>query len=217
MQQVRRNNTYGAGDLSALTCCRSMTTPGPSFRTRSGLHIGCATLRGLRGQDLGDRRARVQQAGASVSARSRARAGRSPNGPTNAAASAAPSPCSRSRCPPRMGYDKVNDHQQRRRRVHRFTPDMSLRDASEGLRRAHRAADEVHPHRAGPQRSARTDDMKRVDHAGSVLEIHQGEGPRRLPRQTAVGPAQEARPREQSICPSGSSCARWRRRSRSTR
>ena len=40
-----------------------------------------------------------------------------------------------------------------------------------------------------------------------VLEVHRGQGPPRLPRQAAVGPAQEARPRERSACPNGRSCA----------
>ena len=40
--------------------------------------------------------------------------------------------------------------------------------------------------------------MKRIDHVGSVVEVHQGEGPPRLPRQAPVGPAQEARSGERA-------------------
>ena len=52
----------------------------------------------------------------------------------------------------KMGYDKVTDHQQRRRRVHRLRRHV-VPDAPEGLRRAARPADQVHPHRADPERS----------------------------------------------------------------
>ena len=53
----------------------------------------------------------------------------------------------------KMGYDKVNDHQRGRRRVHRLRRHV-LPHAPEGLRRAARPAGQVHPHRADPERSA---------------------------------------------------------------
>ena len=83
--------------------------------------------------------------------------------------------------------------QPRRRRVHRLGRHV-VPDAPEGLRRAPGPAVQVHPHRADPERSARHEEAHRPRRG--VVEVHRGDGPRRVPRPAPVGPAQEARPRE---------------------
>ena len=114
----------------------------------------------------------------------------------------------------KMGYDKVTDHQRRRRRVHRLRRHV-LPDASEGLRRAARACRSVHPYRADPERGpAHETHRPRAKRSSKFIEAkdHLDFHDKRL-----WDSAQETRPRERASFPSGRSCARWRRRSRSTR
>ena len=94
-----------------------------------------------------------------------------------------------------MGYDKVNDHH-RAGAEYIVSADMSCIMHQKGCAERLGPADQVHPHRADPERSARG--MKRIDHAEASSTVHQGQGPHRLPRQAAVGPAQEARPRKRA-------------------
>ena len=80
------------------------------------------------------------------------------------------------------------------RGIHRIRRHV-LPHASEGMRGAPGPSDQVHPYRADPN-GARAHEAHRPRR--SVLEVHRGQGPSRLPRQAAVGPAQEARPGERA-------------------
>ena len=97
----------------------------------------------------------------------------------------------------RMGYDKVTDHHTAGAE-YIVSADMSCLMHQKGCAERLGPADQVHPHRADPERSP---GMKRHRPRRGLVEVHQGEGPRRIPRQAAVGPAQEARPRERSRFP----------------
>ena len=82
--------------------------PWAEFPHKVGLHNGCATLRALRTASMSElnEHAVLQADDAAVGGQGH-RASSRPSAPTNAAASAAPSRCSRSRCRRSMGYDKV--------------------------------------------------------------------------------------------------------------
>ena len=138
-----------AGDLSARRAA-GLRLPVGRVPAQGGLaHRLRHAARAARGQDLGDRRARVQQAGAAARRR---------QGPRVGAARAARRMLRLRRHllgvrGAGVGQDGLRQGQRppRRRRAIRGHARHVVRDAPARLRRAHRAAAEVHPHRAGAQ------------------------------------------------------------------
>ena len=199
-----RAATPTSSSSSCTTCSRCASSRGPSSRTRSACTTAarrCAALREAKTSEIDE--PPFSKPMRPAVARSRASSSCTPERPDECCGFGGTFSVFEEPVSARMGYDKVNDHHQRRRRVHRLGRHV-LRDAPEGLRRAARAAAQVHPHRAGAERSPRHE--ARRPRRG-VVEVHRGEGPRRLPRQAAVGPAQEARPRERAHARNGRSCA----------
>ena len=188
--------------------------PWAEFPHKVGLHNGCSTLRGLRQAKIRRStspffskplRSAVQGEGIEFV---------TPERPDECCGFGGTFSVFEEPVSAKMGYDKVNDHHGAgaeyivsRRHV--------LHDAPAGLRRAAGPADQIHPHRAGPERSPRHESA--VDHAEASSKFIQATRPRRVPRQAPVGPAPEARPREPATSRSGRSCARSPRRSRNTR
>ncbi len=102
VQAVRRNTYELVEFLHDVLQVRDF--PWAEFPHKVGLHIGCSTLRGLREAKTSEiaeapfnKPRELLVAGARASSSSRR------SGPTSAAASAAPSRCSRSRCRPGWG------------------------------------------------------------------------------------------------------------------
>ena len=99
------------------------------------------------------------------------------------------------------------------RGIHRIRRHV-LHHASEGMRGAPGPSDQVHPYRADPERGSGDE-----THRPRRRRPRSSSRPRTISTSTTSGCGTCARNAtgRASTCPSGKSCARWRRRSRSTR
>ena len=198
-------------------CSRCREFPWAKFSHTVGLHIGCASLRAAaHGEDVRDRASRSSRSRSTCCRRSRAFRFVTPERPDECCGFGGTFSVFEEPVSAKMGYDKVTDHQQRRCGVHRLRRHV-LPHASEGMRRA-----------------ARRSTIKFI-HIAQILNGAQG-AHEQAHRPRGRRPRSSSRPRTIStfttsgcgICarsatgrastfPSGKSCGRWRRRSRSTR